>query len=311
MRKGIFFTITAVLLLLALATVIAFQAKYKPTDRTVLESRTSSMNDFVRTVKSDLQRGLYISSFRAVLSMQEYVTGNGVYISDVQPEFRKAMTTGMIGNQSMNLMDDSTFTDWTSRIKSAAKEANILANISIDGLGIRHIDSWTLLVESNISINITDDLNTASWRFNQSVSSQIPVSGLEDPFFTIMSNGKITRQVNITPYEGNYAPSGNTANLKKHIDGFYYSNSTGPSYLMRLEGNFSNSSFGMESFVNVPELQANSISQYKNTMVDYVYIGNLTSQQLYKVNGTYENWLIIGSESRQKYQVTGLTTPLS
>ncbi|MBI2575266.1 hypothetical protein HYV82_05270 [Candidatus Woesearchaeota archaeon] len=309
-KKAVFFTITAVLLLLALTVMLSLQAGYKPSDRSVAETRIETMNEFVRTVKSDLQRGLYISSFRAVMSMEEFVS-NGAFLNSSSSGFRDAIMTGMISNQSMSLMQDSTFPDWAARINAKAAEIDVRANISVGGISIRQKDSWTLLAEANITINITDSLNTASWHLNESVKSEMTITGLEDPVFSIGTQGRVIRQVNATLYEGNYVSGTDTTNLKRHIDGFYYTNSTsGPSFLMRLEGNYNASPFGIESFVNVPELQQKGVPQFQRSMVDYIYFGNLSTGQLYKVNSTYESWFIIDEASLDKYQVKDISIGL-
>ncbi len=309
-KKSMFFTITAVLLLLALTVVLSLQASYKPSDRAVAETRIETMNEFVRTVKSDLQRGLYISSFRAVMSMEEFVS-EGAFLNSSSSGFRDAIMTGRISNQSMSLMQGSTLPDWAARINAKASEIDVRANISVDGISISQKDSWILLAEANITINITDSLNTAAWHLNESVKSAITIIGLEDPVFSIGTQGRVIRQVNATLYEGNYVSGADTTNLKRHIDGFYYTNSTsGPSFLMRLEGNYNASPYGIESFVNVPELQQKGVPQFQRSMVDYIYFGNLSTEKLYRVNSTYESWLILGNSSLQKYQVTGLAQEL-
>lgn len=309
MKKGLFFTVTAVVLLLALSVMIYFQTRYVSSDDTVTDARISSMNDFAENIEDDLQRGLYISSFRAVLSMESYVSEGGVFLNSSSSAFDEAFLNGTINSEQMPLMQDSTLNDWSSRIKSQALQLGIIANISVDGVGIVQYDSWTLLVTSNITINITDTLYTASWILNESPSSFISVVGFEDPVFSVNTQNKVVRVINSTQFEGIYTSGNDTANLVKHIDAHYYTNSTGPSFLMRLEGNLSNSSFGIESFVNVPELQINGVPQYQRSMVDYVYFGNLSTDGLYSVNGTYESWFILDKSHLAKYQVTASSEP--
>ncbi len=307
-KKAMFFTIAAVALLLALSLVISLQAKYKPKDMIVLETRISTMDDFVRNVNSDLQRGLYISSFRAVLSMEDFVLSNGSFLDSSENAFRELVLNGTLYNSQVSLMRDSTMVEWAERIQSKAADIGLFANISIDGISLSNSDSWTLLVESNVTINVTDSLDSASWRINRSVRSSISIIGLEDPVFSLNTQGRVVRLINSSPFEGNYVSGSNASGLLAHIDGKYYANSTGPSFLMRLEGNYSNSSFGIESFVNVPELMHAGISEQEKSMVDYVYFGNLSTGSIYSVNGTY-NWFILDDAHLEKYQATSLSQP--
>ena len=302
-KKGFFFTITAIMLLIALALLISVQVNYEPKDHTILRTRTSTMNDFVKTVRSDLQRGLYITSFRSVLSMEQYISTYGVFLNSSDTQFKSAILSGKINNVSMGLVQNSTFPDWAQSIKLKARDIGLVANISIDGVSVGHQDRWNLVVSSNITVNITDEQNTAVWRVNQTVTSIIPIIGLEDPVFTVNSNGKIIRIINSTPYDGKYVQGTNTSNLTSHIDGYFYTNGTGPSFLMRFEGNYSNSTFGIESFVNVPQLDSYDLPQYKRSMIDYVYFANTSTDAIYVVNSTYTSWLVIDNAHRSRYQV--------
>ncbi|MBI3051495.1 hypothetical protein HYY74_03480 [Candidatus Woesearchaeota archaeon] len=310
-KKAAFFTITAAILLLALAVTISYQTKYRPTDRAVSDARISTLNEFTKTVKDDMERGLYISSFRAIMSMEEFITTKGTLLNDSKLSFREAVTIGTISNQSMSLMQQSTFPDWVARINSKATETGLIANFSVNSLEISHKNPWTLLIESNISANITDNIGTASFIFNETIKAEISITGLEDPTFSSHTQGKIIRTVNGTTYEGNYASGTDTTNLRKHIDGNYYANSTSaPSFLMRLEGNYNSSAYGIESFVSVPDLQQKGITQYKRSMIDYVYFGNLSTSGLYKINNTYEPWLIIDEAHLDKYQVRSIASQM-
>ncbi|MBI3034154.1 hypothetical protein HYY72_03260 [Candidatus Woesearchaeota archaeon] len=304
-KKGIFFTVTAAMLLLALAIMLSMQATYQPTDRTVTETRITSMNDFAKSVQNDLQRGLYITGFRAIISMDAYAS-NGTFLNSSQASFREAVINGSINGQPMELMKDTTFANWTAGISTKSKELDIYTNITADSITIRQQDSWTLLIESNITINITDSLNTATWHINKTVTTTISIIGLEDPLFTLNTQGMVSRTINSTQYEGAYTSLNDTTSLKAHIDNHYYANSTGPSFLMRLEGNYASSAYGIESIVNIPELQQSGAPQYQRSMVDYKYFGNLTTTGLYKIANTYENWLILDNSSLDKYQARSL-----
>ncbi|MBI4438971.1 hypothetical protein HY640_03510 [Candidatus Woesearchaeota archaeon] len=305
-KKGVFFTLAAVLLLLALAMLVSLQSKYRQPDRAVVETRISTMSDFVGSIEKDMERGLYISAFRAVLSMEEFVS-QGSFLNDSGARFQEAVLTGSIHNRSMVLMQNSTLPDWAARVSGVASGIALIVNISFDSVSVRQSGSWALVAESNMTINVTDTLNTASWSVNSSASALVSIIGLEDPFFVINTQGRALRVINSSPFEGNYVVGNNTANLVSHIAGFYYTNSTGPDFLMRFEGNYSGSPFGIETFVNVPELQQKGVSQYERSMVDYVYFGNLSTAALYRVNNTYENWLLIDDAHLAKYQVQGVS----
>ena len=56
---------------------------------------------------------------------------------------------------------------------------------------------------------------------------------------------------------------------------------------MRMEGNLSNSTFGIESLVNLAELQAQGLVTKDKSIVDYIYFGNQNPAS-YRINKTPE-----------------------
>ncbi len=117
-----------------------------------------------------------------------------------------------------------------------------------------------------------DREDLARWEKQQIITAFIPVEGFEDPIYIINTYAKISRNINQTPYEGNYVVGGDATNLSSHVDnGYYAANSFAPSFLRRLEGDTSADVNGIESFVNIPELSTQGIPTSTKTNIDYIY----------------------------------------
>ena len=74
-KKSMFFTITAIALISLIVFSLTIYTSYKLRDKVmVTETRIYSMNSFIDDVEKDIERGLYISGFRALMSMEQYIT---------------------------------------------------------------------------------------------------------------------------------------------------------------------------------------------------------------------------------------------
>jgi len=86
------------------------------------------------------------------------------------------------------------------------------------------------------------------------------------------------------------------------IENGYYISGHGPSYLMRMENNMNSSEEGIESFVNVPELELNKIEVKDYSRVDHLYFSNNNTIS-YGVKGLPQ-WFKIDEYHASLYNLT-------
>jgi hypothetical protein len=306
-KKAVFFTFSALFLLAIIFTWMFFSTSQRiGDDSELIKFKTENLNEFVQGFDQDMQRGLYISGFRALLGASDYVSNNNSFIDNSAVRLAEAMVNGTFNGTPVSLMENSTLQEWLTRLKKKAEKVGIIINYSQARIVINQSDHWKVDFFANVSYNITDTTNTAVFRRNKVIMSQVSIIGLIDPIYTVYTMGQIVVAVNSTPYESKYASGQNTTNLKDHINRLLYANSTGPSYLMRLQGNLSNSSVGIESIVHLPDFQAHGLLIYERSSVDYIYFGN-TTPTIYKINNTFEDWFRLDSAHLAKYQVAALS----
>ena len=270
--------------------------------KTPVLSRIRAMNNFVKDIEKDLDRELKISGFRALLGMQEYVAGNGRFLNNSRDSLKSTLANGTIETESISIMQDSSLEDWTEKVRAQAANINIDLNVTLNSLDVYHISPWLIEVMANVSFSVVDTANVASWRFSQIYIVDVSILGLEDPLYTVETYNRVVHVINITPYEGSYVSGTDTTNLMEHTTEGFYANSTGPNFLMRFEGNLSNSSFGIESLVNVPYLESQGIPVKQRSIVDYIYFSN-ESPAYHRINNT-PVWFYLDDEHLEKYQIS-------
>ena len=315
-KKAIFYTIAAITLTAVIFVTYSAYTTYRLADRMeAIETRIETVNFFIKDVEKDLGKGIYITSFRTLLSFNQFISSNGTYISNVNEKFKESFLNGTINQQPLSLMKDSTFTDWANRISKEADKIDIKFNFTINEVKLNQSDPWTVEAGVNLTLDIRDKRNTSSWTRNRYLTTKISVIGFEDPLYVINSNGRVTNTIvntNITQFVVN----GNVKNLLNHMNYSYYiAHNDSPSFLMRLEGNLGNSSMGIESLVNLEEFQQQGIALKDRSIVDYIYFGTKSTTN-FRINNTPEWFKIDGTlpapgppkeEHLDLYQVRNIT----
>ena len=290
-----FFTTIAIVLVLIVILGFFVQHEYRLRNKMyVIETRVETINDFIKSTEKDLNRGLYITSFRALLGIQTYITNNGTFLININSQFNEVLLNGTLNNQKISTMVNSTFTDWTEKIQEQAGKIDILADVSILNLTIYQQEPWSITVNSLLLLQISDRRGTANWTRNENVIIKLDIEGFEDPLYTLNSFGKV---VNIIK-KADATDFSITSNLINHINKSYYIESvTGPNFLMRLEGKTSNSTYGIESLVNLNKFFNQQIPTLAKSDVDYIYFGNATSNSCV-INETYQqfNWFRLDND---------------
>ena len=309
-KKAIFFTIMTIIFLAIFVSYATIQVYYGLSDKMFsIESRVDTMDDFIDGVKKDIERGLYISSFRAMLTLQQHIIDNGVFIDDVDLRFEESLLNGSIYGKGAPFMQESTFNDWINSISAQARKININLSINVNDIKLYQSTPWKINIDANLTIGLQDFTKLASWRTNEHIQTYLNVEGFEDPLYVINFFGKATNMINRTKYDGNYTfktTVWNVSRLLEHIDHSYYAqHNDSPSFLMRLSGNIGPSPYGIESMINLQELSYKGIKiSYNQSIIDHVYFAGAPTTN-YRINMT-PSWVRIDSGHLNKYNVSQL-----
>lgn len=286
-KKGAFFTLVSIILVSSLFFFYTSSNKYSLKEKSrVIEQRVLTMDSFIEDIEHDIERGLYISSMRALIGMSEFMIENGSFVTNFVPAFNEIMLNGTVDGNIINIIKNASFGDWIEKIIGLGNKLNIDIEFSDLYIIPYHDDQWNIKVNILGKINLTDIRGIASWQRTLNITAKIDIIEFEDPLYTVTSSGKLANKIiksNITDFV-----SGGASALIEHANNSkYIASDLAPSFLMRFAGNLSNSPFGIESIVNVPQLQivAPEIYQASSSSVDYIYLGNSSIENC-KVNET-------------------------
>lgn len=285
-KKGFFFTLTAI----ALSLVIIFSFKVYEGERLrekndVIKTRIITVNDFIKDVDDDLKKGIRITTTRTLLGLQEYITEQGQFLTNFNNQFEEGFLNGTVEGTNIGLLDESTFTDWASKIKQQADNIDIFINFTILSVALTHSDPWTVNASVKLNISTRDDKGTAKWQRVKTLSASISIFDFEDPLYIVNTDGKVTNTIQQTPYQP-FVTGNNVDNLVEHLNGSYYVISNySPTYLMRMQGDLSSSPLGIESLVNLETLETQGITTESKSTVDAVYFSASTPPD-HRINKT-------------------------
>jgi len=305
-KKGLFYTTAAIILTLTIMITFSALSSFHLNERMgVIETRIETVNFFIKDVEKDMNNGLYIASFRTLLAFNQYITSNGLFLDNVNYRFSELFLNGTIYSQPVNLTKDSTFTDWANKITARADKANILFNYKINSVKLSQSNPWAADIELNLSLDIRDKKNTSYWLREKNLKTSISLIDFEDPLYIVNSQGRLTNTI-ATSNLTNFVVDKNVQNLMLHMNkSNYISHNDSPSYLMRLEGNLSNSTYGIESLVNVAKFQDQGFVAKDRSIVDFIYFGAQNTVN-FRINHT-PSWFKIDRDHLDIYQVRNIT----
>jgi archaellum component FlaF (FlaF/FlaG flagellin family) len=274
-KKGIFFSLIAILLAgLTISSFLVYN-KYKYSDQMdIIGIRITTMNDFLNSVENDLNRALYIASFRTMISMNDYIINvnksGGKLLDNVSQTFEQLMKDGTIGNniEVELLMEDQTMTDWIKKIENISLQIGIVTEINMTSIEICHTSPWKVGITANFTLVMDDDKDIAHWEKNISSETEIEIIGFQDPLYANRTGEY--RKIERTAIAG-----WNISNLTVFYEsGKYITDVSAPNFLMRMEGNLTNDpdNFGIITLVD-DDHKSNDIDIYNRSSVDFRYWG--------------------------------------
>ena len=307
-KKGVVFTVISLLLVGVLITTISYNDnRYSDTKKLVVESRVITMDEFIGSVEEDVTRAMFISGYRSFISLQNHVSLNGSFLTNLTNSFSEIFINGTINNNSQSLMANASMNDWGFRIGQEANLLNIDTNFDIINIDIFHSTPWIVTINLTMVLNFTDTSDFAAWHYNHSFFENITIFDFEDPLYSIKSNGKVNNLI-IKTSETEFVneATNDTSNLNFHLnESFYFESIDAPNFLMRFQGNFSPSQFGIESFVNLEDLSIQGITTYNKSVIDYQYFNDTYDDSDDKCNfQDMPSWFRIHEDKRDFYNIS-------
>lgn len=305
--KGIFYSIVTIMFVtpLVLFTFVYLDSVAENTGILTTKTAGDKLASYSSSVEDDLPRAVNIIARRAVESSANYVDTNGLALSDSESSIIELMSNGTLNGNLTN--QGFTFSTWVSDLKQKGGSYGFSTDVGITDINVRPLDPYNIQVNVSIFVNMSDRSGTMNFYRVYTTARPVSVEDVIDPLYTLNTNGLLKRTI-LRP---NMTVSGVQAVDISVASRFYMNSSAGPSFLERLEGKLTRAVkyenytwIGLETFVNLPELQANGLPVKGNqSSLEYLYFSSSAfGGQL--VNQSSYNWLRLGAGDAARYGVT-------
>jgi len=309
-KKGLFYLLISALFITIMIFVFLAYKEYGYTDKQkIVETRVKTINDFIKDIDSDSKRAIYISGFRSLIALEDYVTKAGQYINNTEELFRIAFYNGTINNTEVEVLENSSYSEYLEKLRVIGGRIGLDVYINVTRIILRHDSPWSVNVTVTTYINISDKKGLARWDFSKNYSTSISLISIRDPIYSVFTYGRVPNTIRISNITDYVNSDNDTTQLQIHINNsFYTENTLAPSFLMRLEGNFSSSPYGIESIVYIPELLYQGVGyDSSRSIVDYVLFTNITGYEEKACNvQNMPAWFRIDLNHTVKYEVNKL-----
>lgn len=312
MKQGYYYTVAVFFFTGVLLAVFFSQTDVlDPLD--AQQQRAVAMDDFLNDLHRDIDRAAFIAGFRSLLALEESVATSGEYLADIGSSFSEAFLNGSINGTAIEVLENSTFNDYVSRVHTEARKYGLRLNISLQEVSLYHITPWDVAVDYSLSIRLNDSRAQTRWLYEKNFSTRIDIFGMRDPMYSVETNNKLPNTIevfdNFVEYVDDAGDANDTTVLLEFLNESYYSASElAPSFLMRFTGNFSASEFGIASLINLDALDAQGEPvSLSRTVVDFLYFEGVTAADRCTVLGNPDmpSYFKLDDVHANIYEVTG------
>ena len=311
-KKAVFFTFIAVFIVVLLIAVSSTKTTFRYREKSEsISQRVHTLNVMVDDFSKDYDRALFIAGYRGLLSMNSYVRDTQGYIGNVDDVFYEILLNGTANSSTLELMsegvDGASLNDLLDRVNEQASNIGFIITHNVTDVHLYQESPWSVKIKIDSIIVISDIKGAAKWSSEDTRFKEISIIGFEDPLYIINTDDKVTNLINITPdYDFVFDATNDSTVLEAHLtNSFYIASNESPSFLMRYTGNMSASQFGIESMVNLEELNAQNIPLLERSVIDYIYFGTGSTSDLCNVTGM-SSWFRIDEEHEEAYEVDRL-----
>lgn len=210
MRKGIMFSVIIFFLAVTLVGFIAIQRSLVSYHREqmFIETRINAINNHYDSVIRDLGKTIEGSSQRAIIACLNNISLDWVPLTEANATIKELILNGTLNGERNFIMDNSTIPYWIGKIEDVSTlrgfDVVIYTDIINKTLVVKPYDSFNLLVEADMEINITDMQGVSALNRTTHIKKTVSIEGLEDPLYILYFYGLSSNIVWATPYTRNY-----------------------------------------------------------------------------------------------------------
>jgi len=193
-KKGIMFSLITVFIVISLITIVSIQKSLVLHSRKQMSiaTRIKDMNNMHSGIMRDLGKVIKITTKRAVSAAINHTVSKREGLDQANETLVELIFDGTLDGDPQALMEDTVISDWTDKMMQIGILKGYDVDIGLDrnNFTIKPYDSWNLIAEGYLQINITDQHGIASIRRETVINEMISIINLEDPIYPLNTMGR-------------------------------------------------------------------------------------------------------------------------
>ena len=182
-KRGMIFTM--VIITIISIFILSYSTYSIIQNRSPINKRITTLNNFVTSVEQDLPRHLFISGYRAIFILQQDSLNKYSYVSNLEDSFEELFFDGTLDGEIKDLMSDGKFSSIEYALNNDANKINANISLSNPKISLDQKDPWNLRFVLNVTILIEDKSNLVHWNLSSSIESYIPINNFLDSIYSI------------------------------------------------------------------------------------------------------------------------------
>ena len=191
--KGILYSTMISLIVIPILALILFYSQSSQIRSIDTDIRANELEYFTQSIELDLIRFVSINGKRALISAVSFVVINGTGLDNAPYRIKEMMENGTLYGETAPLVDTSNMKVWEGEINEIAKDSGFLVELKDSEVQVSQLDSFNLLFEVEVAINISDKMEVMGVVKNVSTAVVVPIEGLEDPTFPLNTYARVIR----------------------------------------------------------------------------------------------------------------------
>lgn len=304
-KKGYVYTIAVIFFTGLLLAIFYTQSNIGTTSNE--QSTTMAMDDFLNDFEKDAERAAFIAGFRSLIALEEHVASQGEYLNNFSVRFEEAFLNASVTGITYEVIQNATFEDYLTRVRHEARKTGLKFNAQVQNVTVYHLTPWNVAVDFTTRVLLNDSRDRTRFDYEKTFSSSFSILDLRDPMYSVETNNKAPNTVRTIAYDEFIDDTGDkndTTILSLFLDESYYTASeNAPSFLMRFSGNFSSDENGIQSLVNLNELDTQGIDIGDTySVVDHEYFAAVGADWCNIQN--MPNYFKVTDENSDYYEIT-------
>jgi hypothetical protein len=218
--KGIFYSIMISLMMIPILALIIFHSQSSQIRNIDIDIRANELEYFTKSIEKDLVRFIEINGKRTLISAVSRVVINGTGLDNAQLRLSEMFENGTLYSEPAPLVDSSNLETWKAKIEDIADDSGFNVEFENIKINITQNDSFNLLFEIGILMNISDKTEIMGVLKNITAHVLVSIDGIEDPLFPLQTLGRVVRFITISNSSKKTVPLSTGLNASGFVSGY-------------------------------------------------------------------------------------------